>query len=169
MFAQKSYSCHSSPEDCPPQLNHEQPNLPQELNPLQVPLLNTAILLAPVVTVTWAHHCLLENNATQATQGLFFTVLLGIYFIALPTHENIESPFTVADSAYRSTSSVATGFHRLHIIIGTPFLITCLLWQTILCFWSNHDFGFKSSMILTFCRRSLIIWIHLNLLMRKIK
>ena len=55
----------------------------QPFNPLQVPLLNTAILLASGVTVTWAHHGLLENNATQATQGLFFTVLLGLYFTFL--------------------------------------------------------------------------------------
>jgi hypothetical protein len=55
------------------QLNHSI----QPFNPIQVPLLNTAILLASGVTVTWAHHGLLENNTTQATQGLFFTVLLG--------------------------------------------------------------------------------------------
>ena len=47
----------------------------QPFNPIQVPLLNTAILLASGVTVTWAHHGLLENNATQATQGLFFTAV----------------------------------------------------------------------------------------------
>jgi cytochrome c oxidase subunit 3 len=48
-------------------------------NSLQIPLLNAAILLAAGVTVTWAHHGLLENNYTQGLQGLFFTVLLGIY------------------------------------------------------------------------------------------
>jgi hypothetical protein len=64
---------------------------------------------------------LLENNATQATQGLFFTVLLGLYFTALQAYEYLEAPFTIADSAYGSTFFVATGFHGLHVIIGTLF------------------------------------------------
>ena len=72
----------------------------QPFNPIQIPLLNTAILLASGVTVTRAHHGLLENNATQATQGLFFTVLLGLYFTALQAYEYFEAPFTIADSAY---------------------------------------------------------------------
>ena len=80
-------------------------------NPFQVPLLNTAILLSSGVTVTWAHHSLIENNHTQSTQGLFFTILLGIYFSMLQAYEYIEASFTIADSAYGSTFFVATGFH----------------------------------------------------------
>nr|AQP28446.1 cytochrome c oxidase subunit 3 [Promirotermes sp. A TB-2017] len=117
----------------------------QPFNPLQVPLLNTAILLASGVTVTWAHHGLLENNSTQATQGLFFTVLLGLYFTALQAYEYLEAPFTIADSAYGSTFFVATGFHGLHVIIGTTFLTTCLLRHTTLHFSSNHHFGFEAA------------------------
>jgi hypothetical protein len=75
----------------------------QPFNSIQTPLLNTAILLASGVTVTWAHHGLLETNATQGTQGLFFTVLLGIYFTALQAYEYFDPPFTIADSAYGLT------------------------------------------------------------------
>ena len=71
----------------------------QPFNPIQVPLLNTAILLVSGVTVTWEHHSLLENKDTRATQGLFFTALLGIYFTTLQAYEYIEAPFTTADSA----------------------------------------------------------------------
>jgi len=49
-------------------------------NPFQIPLLNSAILLGSGVTVTWAHHALLESNYTQAGVGLGFTILLGVYF-----------------------------------------------------------------------------------------
>lgn len=114
-------------------------------NPLQIPLLNTAILLASGVTVTWAHHGLLENNYTQGIQGLFFTVILGIYFTILQAYEYIEASFTIADSSYGSTFFVATGFHGLHVIIGTTFLLTCLLRQITLHFSSNHHFGFEAA------------------------
>jgi len=92
-------------------------------NPFQIPLLNTAILLASGVTVTWAHHSLIENNHSQTTQGLFFTVLLGIYFTILQAYEYIEAPFTIADSVYGSTFYMATGFHGIHVLIGTTFLL----------------------------------------------
>jgi len=59
----------------------------QPLNPFQVPLLNTAVLLASGVTVTWAHHRLIEGNRTQALQSLAATVILGIYFTTLQAGE----------------------------------------------------------------------------------
>nr|URX53998.1 cytochrome c oxidase subunit III [Epicalotermes sp. 2 AB-2022a] len=114
-------------------------------NPLQIPLLNTAILLASGVTVTWAHHSLLENNHSQGVQGLFFTVILGIYFTILQAYEYIEASFTIADSSYGSTFFVATGFHGLHVIIGTTFLLTCLTRQLNLHFSSSHHFGFEAA------------------------
>lgn len=57
-------------------------------NALQIPLINTAILLASGVTVTWAHYGLFENNYTQNI--LFFTVILGIYFTILQAYEYIK-------------------------------------------------------------------------------
>nr|QWQ55643.1 cytochrome c oxidase subunit III [Diestrammena sp.] len=114
-------------------------------NPLQIPLLNTAILLASGVTVTWAHHSLMEGNYTQTTQGLFFTVILGIYFTILQAYEYIEAPFTIADAVYGSTFFVATGFHGLHVIIGTTFLIVCLMRHIMMHFSPSHHFGFEAA------------------------
>uniref|UniRef100_UPI0030E18041 cytochrome c oxidase subunit III n=1 Tax=Duolandrevus obsidianus TaxID=2715842 RepID=UPI0030E18041 len=114
-------------------------------NPLQIPLLNTAILLASGVTVTWAHHSLMENNHSKSTQGLFFTILLGIYFTILQAYEYIEASFTIADSVYGSTFFVATGFHGLHVIIGTTFLLICLFRHIGNHFSSNHHFGFEAA------------------------
>nr|UBN08900.1 cytochrome c oxidase subunit 3 [Panesthia parva] len=117
----------------------------QPFNPLQIPLLNTAILLSSGVTVTWAHHGLLENNYNQALQGLFLTIILGIYFTALQAYEYFEASFTIADSVYGSTFFVATGFHGLHVIIGTTFLLTCFLRHLFYHFSSNHHFGFEAA------------------------
>nr|BAD89245.1 cytochrome c oxidase subunit 3 [Batrachomoeus trispinosus] len=115
------------------------------LNPMSVPLLNTAILLASGVSVTWAHHSIIQSNRRQAIQSLSITALLGIYFTALQAMEYYLAPFTIADSIYGSTFFVATGFHGLHVIIGTAFLIVCLLRQFHFHFTTTHHFGFEAA------------------------
>jgi cytochrome c oxidase subunit 3 len=114
-------------------------------DPISIPILNTSILLASGVTVTWAHHRLIEGNHSQGVQALFFTVLLGFYFTLLQAYEYIEAPFTIADSVYGSTFFVATGFHGIHVIIGTLFLSVCLIRHYLKHFSSGHHFGFEAA------------------------
>nr|YP_010890632.1 cytochrome c oxidase subunit III [Hypoderma bovis]WJK71613.1 cytochrome c oxidase subunit III [Hypoderma bovis] len=114
-------------------------------NPFQIPLLNTVILLTSGITVTWAHHSLMEGNHSQATQGLFFTVLLGIYFTILQAYEYNEAPFSIADSVYGSTFFMATGFHGIHVLIGTSFLLICLVRLLNNHFSKMHHFGFEAA------------------------
>jgi len=114
-------------------------------NPIQVPLLNTIILLGSGVTVTWAHHAIIENNHSQGLQALIFTVLLGGYFTCLQGIEYWEASFTIADSVYGSTFFIATGFHGLHVIIGSLFLLTCLGRLTFFHFSRQHHFGFEAA------------------------
>nr|YP_010258769.1 cytochrome c oxidase subunit III [Manis pentadactyla pentadactyla]AMZ84342.1 cytochrome c oxidase subunit 3 [Manis pentadactyla]UIX23010.1 cytochrome c oxidase subunit III [Manis pentadactyla pentadactyla] len=115
------------------------------LNPLEVPLLNTSVLLASGVSITWAHHSLMEGSRNHMTQALLITILLGIYFTLLQISEYYEAPFTISDGVYGSTFFVATGFHGLHVIIGTSFLIVCMLRQLKYHFTSNHHFGFEAA------------------------
>nr|QQV69635.1 cytochrome c oxidase subunit III [Artemia franciscana] len=117
----------------------------ESFNPFQVPLLNTSVLLASGVTVTWAHHALMENNFTQCFQGLLATVLLGIYFSLLQGLEYVEASFTIADSIYGSTFFLATGFHGLHVLVGTVFLMICTLRHAKCYFSSQHHFGFEAA------------------------
>nr|AGI51661.1 cytochrome c oxidase subunit III [Xya japonica] len=114
-------------------------------NPLHIPLLNTAILLASGVTVTWAHHSLMSSNYTQAFQGLALTILLGLYFTILQAYEYLEAPFSIADSIYGSSFFMATGFHGLHVIIGTTFLLVCLIRLSMGQFSAAHHFGFEAA------------------------
>nr|WRW53945.1 cytochrome c oxidase subunit 3 [Homoderus mellyi] len=114
-------------------------------NPLQIPLLNTLILLSSGLTVTWAHHSLIENNYNQVTQGLSLTVILGVYFTLLQAYEYMEAPFTIADAIYGATFFMATGFHGIHVIIGTTFLLVCLLRHLNNHFSSIHHFGFEAA------------------------
>ena len=39
----------------------------------------------------------------------------------------MEALFSVADSVYGRTFFVATGFHGLYVIVGTTFLVVCLV------------------------------------------
>nr|AXS65575.1 cytochrome c oxidase subunit 3 [Cleroidea sp. 4 KM-2017] len=114
-------------------------------NPIQIPLLNTLILLTSGLTVTWAHHSLMENNKKQATQGLLLTVILGVYFSILQGYEYIEAPFSIADAVYGSSFFMATGFHGLHVLIGTTFLLVCLIRHINNHYSMSHHFGFEAA------------------------
>nr|AOY39219.1 cytochrome c oxidase subunit 3 [Helophorus sp. BMNH 724835] len=117
----------------------------QTFNPIQIPLLNTLILLTSGLTVTWAHHSLMENNYSQSIQALALTVILGIYFSMLQAYEYMEAPFCISDSVYGSCFYMATGFHGLHVIIGTTFLLVCLYRLYKNHFSSIHHFGFEAA------------------------
>lgn len=117
----------------------------QPFNPFQIPLLNTTILLSSGATVTWAHHSIIESNHSQAIQSLAITIILGFYFTFLQGFEYIEASFTIADSVYGSTFFVATGFHGLHVIIGSSFLAICWFRLFKHHFSSNHHFGFEAA------------------------
>nr|UTD45369.1 cytochrome c oxidase subunit III [Wallacea dactyliferae] len=114
-------------------------------NPIEIPLLNTLILLTSGLTITWTHHSIMENNYNQSIQSLILTVILGIYFSILQGWEYIEAPFTISDSAYGSSFFMATGFHGLHVIIGTVFLNTCLYRLMKNHFSMIHHFGFEAA------------------------
>nr|YP_009340961.1 cytochrome c oxidase subunit III [Epopella plicata]AIT51828.1 cytochrome c oxidase subunit III [Epopella plicata] len=114
-------------------------------NPFQIPLLNTAILLASGVTITWSHHALMNGNHSQATQALLITIILGVYFTILQAYEYIEAPFSIAEAVYGSTFFVATGFHGLHVIIGSTFLMICLFRMVSFHFSATHHFGFEAA------------------------
>nr|YP_010563157.1 cytochrome cytochrome c oxidase subunit idase subunit III [Demonax pseudonotabilis]UYX61163.1 cytochrome coxidase subunit III [Demonax pseudonotabilis] len=114
-------------------------------NPIEIPLLNTLILLTSGLTVTWAHHSLIENNFKQALQGLLLTVILGIYFSILQAYEYIEASFTITDAVYGSSFFMATGFHGIHVIIGTTFLLICLIRHYKNQFSPIHHFGFEAA------------------------
>nr|YP_009002075.1 cytochrome c oxidase subunit III [Pseudocellus gertschi]AGL11937.1 cytochrome c oxidase subunit III [Pseudocellus gertschi] len=114
-------------------------------NPLGIPLLNTAILVSSGVMITWTHHSILNNKIKQAKTSLLLTIILGVYFTTLQAFEYLEASFSMADSCYGSTFFVATGFHGLHVIIGTTFLTTCFLRLMNLHFSNKHHFGFEAS------------------------
>nr|UPL65899.1 cytochrome c oxidase subunit III [Lasiolabops cosmopolites] len=114
-------------------------------NPLQIPLLNTMVLLCSGLSITWAHHAMMEKNHSKTTQGLTITIALGLYFTMLQGLEYYESSFTISDSVYGSCFFMATGFHGIHVIIGTSFILTCLIRHLKFHFSNMHHFGFEAA------------------------
>nr|DAC76784.1 TPA_asm: cytochrome c oxidase subunit III [Pseudomyrmex flavicornis] len=114
-------------------------------NPYDIPLLNTIILISSGVSITWAHHSIINKNFEESKKSLIITITLGIYFALLQSIEYLESPFSISDSVYGSTFFIATGFHGLHVIIGTLFLIVCFMRMNSKHFSNTHHFGFEAS------------------------
>src|ERR1700749_5289012 len=94
----------------------------EAINPFELPLLNTIILLSSGVTITYAHHSLIQGNRKGALYGTIATIILAIVFTFLQGVEYSVSSFTISDSVYGSCFYFGTGFHGLNVIIGTAFL-----------------------------------------------
>ncbi len=120
-----------------------------------IPLMNTLVLLLSGTTVTWAHHALIHGNRKAAKWGLFLTIALGIFFTYLQGVEYVElfhhykdgheGSFWLSTDNYGSTFLLATGFHGLHVLIGTIFLFVCYLRLVRGGFKPEKHFGFEAA------------------------
>jgi cytochrome c oxidase subunit 3 len=135
----------------------------------EVPLLNTVILLTSGAMVTWAHQgFLLPNPKLQyypilgqgyfkdffgyhfedriiVFVGLFNTIILGLLFTVMQVYEYVTAPFSISDGIYGSTFFVSTGFHGLHVLVGTIFLIVALFRHFYYHFTKTHHIGFETA------------------------
>jgi cytochrome c oxidase subunit 3 len=113
-----------------------------------VPLLNTIILLTSGVTLTIAHHALKAGNRSQLLIWLGATVLLGCVFLFFQVEEYIHAyrdlNLTLGSGVYGSTFFMLTGFHGLHVTLGTIML--AVIWFRCLKghFDKHHHFGFEA-------------------------
>uniref|UniRef100_UPI0030FE5488 cytochrome c oxidase subunit III n=1 Tax=Ixodes trianguliceps TaxID=347913 RepID=UPI0030FE5488 len=114
-------------------------------NPFEIPLLNTTILISSGISISWSHHSLINNNYNEAFKSLLITIILGLLFTTLQSWEYIESQFSISDSIFGSTFFMTTGFHGIHVIIGTTFLIISLIRIKLNLMSSSHHFGFEAA------------------------
>lgn len=112
-----------------------------------LPAINTVVLLTSGVTVTWAHWGLRQNKRKQLIFGLLCTVLLGITFLTLQTYEYIEAytklGLTLSSGIYGSTFFMLTGFHGVHVTIGTIMLTVILFRSMKGHFTPTNHFAFE--------------------------
>jgi len=112
-----------------------------------VPLLNTIILLTSGVTITIAHHALKEGKRGLCILFMWATVALGCSFLYLQAHEYMEAykelNLTLGSGIYGSTFFMLTGFHGMHVTLGTIMLTVITIRLMLGHFKPESHFGFE--------------------------
>lgn len=96
-----------------------------------LPLINTILLLTSSVTLHFAHVSLEKSKRKAIAVWLGLTVILGIAFLILQVEEYAhayqEMGLTLTSGIYGNTFFLLTGFHGMHVTLGTVFLIVLLV------------------------------------------
>lgn len=120
----------------------------QAMGPTGLPAINTAILLLSSVTVTIAHHALRQDHRKPLIIWLGATVVLGTIFLAFQIEEYVlayrEMGLTLDSGIYGSTFFILTGFHGMHVTIGTTMLLVMLVRAIKGHFTSDNHFAFEA-------------------------
>ena len=95
-----------------------------------IPLKNTIILLLSSVTLHMAHISLEQNKRMALIVWLEITIVLAGFFLFFQVEEYLhayqEMGLTLQSGIYGNTFFLLTGFHGLHVCLGTIFLIVLL-------------------------------------------
>jgi len=90
---------------------------------LNLPLYNTLLLITSGLCVTWSHNSLKIGDFQDASKGLFCTVVFGVTFLTTQLFEYVLTNFNINDSVFGSIFFFGTGFHGMHVLLGTIALI----------------------------------------------
>jgi cytochrome c oxidase subunit 3 len=112
-----------------------------------LPTLNTIILLTSGVTITIAHHALKANQRGKLVLFMALTAILGATFLGFQSYEYHEAwtqmNLQLSTGIYGSTFFMLTGFHGMHVLIGTIMLIVITLRCIKGHFTPDSHFGFE--------------------------
>ncbi|MEO9682725.1 MAG: cytochrome c oxidase subunit 3 [Tateyamaria sp.] len=114
-----------------------------------LPLINTLILLLSGCAVTWAHHALVHGGQRKdVINGLAISVVLGLLFTFFQAYEYsylLYQGWEFGGDTFYSAFFMATGFHGVHVIIGTIFLFVCLIRTIKGDFTAERHIGFEAA------------------------
>lgn len=113
------------------------------IEPFQVPLLNTLILLIRGISATLGHHLLLRGNKNY---WILVRVFLGLYFLSIQLFEYKRASYSINRGAYGRVFFFGTGFHGLHVCLGALMLFFRELRNHFYHFSSFHHFGLEFSL-----------------------
>ena len=96
-----------------------------------IPLYNTLILLVSSVTLHFAHVGIEQKKPAQLGFFLMLTLILAVVFLYLQGYEYVHAyrdlDLRLDSGLYGNTFFLLTGFHGLHVTLGTIFLIVVFL------------------------------------------
>ncbi len=119
------------------------------MGPLWLPTINTALLLSSGVTLTIAHHALIDEHRGRAIGFMWFTVLLGVTFLFVQGYEYhhayTEYNLKLTSGIYGSTFFMLTGFHGFHVFVGMLMLLFTTLRMQKGHFTPARHFGFEGA------------------------
>ncbi|MBE8215761.1 MAG: cytochrome c oxidase subunit 3 [Endozoicomonadaceae bacterium] len=119
------------------------------INPWQLPLLNTILLVTSSLTLTIAHHAIRFNQRIKTIIWLALTVCFGLAFLFFQAEEYIHAyqalGLTLNSGIYGSTFFLLTGFHGFHVTLGTLILIIILARMIKGHFSAEQHFGFEAA------------------------
>ena len=106
------------------------PLLPDAIYELELPLptINTILLLISSATFHKAGQALKKDESKSCQKWLMITAGLGLAFLGSQMIEYFTLPFGLTDNLYASTFYALTGFHGLHVTLGT-IMILIVWWQ----------------------------------------
>jgi len=119
------------------------------LDPWKIPALNTLLLLSSGVTITFAHWALKKQQRGPLVLWMMATVALGATFLGFQIHEYGQAysehhNLTLGSGIYGSTFFMLTGFHGMHVTLGTIMLIVITLRCMKGHFTPDRHFGFEA-------------------------
>ncbi|GAC16297.1 cytochrome c oxidase subunit 3 [Aliiglaciecola lipolytica] len=113
-----------------------------------LPLYNTIILLISSVTCHFAHVALEKQQRTKLIAFMAVTILLGLFFLVLQVEEYVhayrEMNLTLQSGIYGNTFFLLTGFHGMHVTLGTIILIVLFLRILKGHFTPENHFAFQA-------------------------
>ncbi|PCH98710.1 MAG: cytochrome c oxidase subunit 3 [Alphaproteobacteria bacterium] len=118
------------------------------VNPMELPLMMTLMLLLSGCTVTWAHAAILEGDNDSFKLSLGLSALIGFAFLGFQAYEYthlVHHYFGFKDGIFPSTFYMATGFHGFHVLVGAIFLTVCWLRAKKNHFTKKSHFGFEAA------------------------
>ena len=90
---------------------------------LNMPVLNTLLLLRGSATATASHKLLISNDTSGGREWLFCTLFLASVFTGVQAVEFFLASFSVRDSSYSSYFFILTTFHGLHVLLARVMLL----------------------------------------------
>ena len=121
----------------------------QTMTPFWLPTINTALLLSSGVTLTVAHHALIENKRDTTIKFMWLTVLLGVVFLFVQgyeyAHAYSDMNLKLTSGVYGSTFFMLTGFHGFHVFLGMLMLLVITLRLQKGHFTADKHFGFEGA------------------------